>query len=65
MKKSLKSILFYELFLYLMFALFVYILNKYNHLDRWSFLFGIMLLPITNALYDFIRKFRWKSEKNI
>lgn len=65
MKKNLKSFLCYELFLYFIFAIFCYLLKKYNHLDSWSLIAGVMLLPITNGLYDLLRKVLCKSAKNI
>ena len=64
-KKSLKSFLGYEILLYFVFAIFCYILNKTNNMNKWSLFSGFMLLPITNSIYDLFRKFRWKSEKNI
>lgn len=64
-KKSLKSFFGYEILLYFVFAILIYLLNKTNNLNKWSFICGIMLLPITNFIYDLFRKFRWKSEKNI
>ena len=65
MKKSLKSFLCYEILLYFVFSIFCYILYQTNNMNKWSLFCGIMLIPITNFIYELFRKFRWKSEKNI